>query len=52
MDSFEYCEYYHDRPPHQGLGKSMISSLPQNPEGEIVLKRQLGSLLKLCRRVA
>lgn len=47
-----YCDYYHHRRPHQGLGNSMIAPLPQVPKGKIILERQLGGLLKSYRRAA
>jgi hypothetical protein len=47
-----YCDYYHHRRPHHGISNSMILPLPQVPDGQVVLERQLGGLLKSYRRAA
>ena len=47
-----YCNYYHQRRPHQGLNNNMITPLPQIKDGKIILEEQLGGLLKSYRRAA
>lgn len=49
-----YLEHYHESRPHQGLENELIIPLarPPDPEGEIVVRKRLGGLLKSYERKA
>ena len=48
----EYMEHYHTERPHQGIGNTIITPLPQSKDGKIVCQERLGGLLKSYRRAA
>jgi hypothetical protein len=50
----EYLAHYHEERPHQGLDNELIIPMerPPDPEGEVIVKKRLGGLLKSYSRAA